>query len=221
MEFKDGTHVYTADGKDVGAIDRVVLDPHSKVVTHIVIRQGLLLTEDKVVPLELVAHADEEQVRLAQTDDQLPEFAPFEETYYLPLDDDTGKYPTGYVRPYFAYPPLGTAWWGYPGYISYNAYPISDNFSEVRVEQDIPDHTVGLSQGAQVISADGESLGELARVFMDKESARATHIIVVKGWLFKERKVIPTSWINKIEEQKVHLGISKHHYERLPQFERS
>lgn len=218
MQFKDGTHVSTADGKDVGVIERVVLNPHSKVVTHIVVRQGLLFTEDKVIPVAYVAQADGEQVRLIHTEDQLPEFAPFEETYYQPLDDSV-DFPKGYVQPYYAYPPLGTAWWGYPGYMSYNTYPVPENLSEVRIEQNIPDHTIGLSEGAQIVSFDGESLGELTRVYIDKESARATHIIVAKGWLFKERKLIPTSWINKLEEHKVYLSISKHYYERLPLFD--
>jgi len=218
MQFKDGTHVCTADDQDVGVIDRVVLDPHSKVVTHIVIRQGFLFTEDKVIPVEFVAHADENKVRLKQSDDQLPEFAPFEEKYYRPLDDSV-DYPTGYVRPYFAYPPVGTAWWGYPGYMGYTAFPAAGDFSEVRTEQNIPDYTVGLSEGAQVVSSDGEVVGELSRVYMDQASARATHIIVTKGWLFKERKLIPTSWISQLEEQAVQLSISKHYYERLPLFE--
>lgn len=51
MQFKQGTHVYTIDGKDVGAIDRVVLDPKTDEVTHVVVRRGWLFSEDKVVPI--------------------------------------------------------------------------------------------------------------------------------------------------------------------------
>lgn len=77
MQFKQGTHVYTTDGKDVGAIDRVVLDPRTDEVTHVVVRRGWLFTEDKVVPIDLIDQAVAEQVQLrsdVRDLDQLPEF---------------------------------------------------------------------------------------------------------------------------------------------------
>lgn len=215
MQFKNGAHVSTADGKDVGVIERVVLNPQTKVVTHIVVRQGVLFTEDKVIPVEFIAHADEEGIRLGQSEDQLPEFAPFEERYYRPVDENAVP-PEGFVPPYLAYPPLGTAWWGYPGY---NTYPIVDNSSEVAVEQNIPDNTVGLTEGAQVVSSDDEALGEISRIYMDQDSTRATHILISKGWLFKERRLIPTSWIGELKAHTVQLSISKHQFEHLPLFE--
>lgn len=77
MQFKQGTHVYTTDGKDVGAIDRVVLDPRTDEVTHVVVRRGWLFTEDKVVPIDLIDQAVAEQVQLrsdVRDLDRLPEF---------------------------------------------------------------------------------------------------------------------------------------------------
>ncbi len=58
MEFKAGTHVYTADGKDVGSIDRVILDPHTNEISGIVVKQGWLFTEDKVISIDLVETAN-------------------------------------------------------------------------------------------------------------------------------------------------------------------
>ena len=55
MQFKQGASVYTSDGKDIGHIDRVVLNPRTKEVTHLVIRKGFLFSEDKLVPISLVA----------------------------------------------------------------------------------------------------------------------------------------------------------------------
>jgi sporulation protein YlmC with PRC-barrel domain len=34
MQFKENTSVFTAHGEQVGDIDRVVLDPRTKEVTH-------------------------------------------------------------------------------------------------------------------------------------------------------------------------------------------
>ena len=45
MQFKQGATVSTYDGKNVGHVDRVVLNPKTKEVTHIVVRKGLLVSD--------------------------------------------------------------------------------------------------------------------------------------------------------------------------------
>ena len=64
MQLQQGATVRTADGKDVGHLDRVVMDPKSKEVTHVIVRKGMLFTEDKVVPLSLIASSTKDEVRL-------------------------------------------------------------------------------------------------------------------------------------------------------------
>lgn len=221
MQFKNGTHVYTADNQDVGDVVRVVLDPQTKAVTHIVVRQGVLFTEDNVIPVELVASAADDRINLNQTADRLPEFPPFEETYYLPTDRENPAYSySDEAAPsYIGYPPVGTTWWGYPGYLGYGALIPEAGAANTKVEQNIPDNTVGLSEGAEVVTVDDEKVGEVSRVIVDGASKRATHIVVSQGWLLKERKLIPTSWIREISENRVQLGIEKAQFEHLRQFE--
>lgn len=221
MQFKNGTHVYTADNQDVGDVSRVVLDPQTKTVTHIVVRQGLLFTEDKVIPVQLVASAADDRVDLRSSADELPEFPPFEETYYLPADRDNPaySYTDEAVPSYIGYPPIGTAWWGYPGYLGYGALTPEAGAVNTKVEQNIPDNTIGLNEGAQVITVDDEKVGEVSRVIVDGGSKRATHIVVSQGWLLKERKLIPTSWIREFRENTVRLGIEKAQFEHLRRFE--
>ena len=76
MQFRNNTAVFTSDDREVGKIDRVVLDPRTKEVTHVVIRKGLLSTEDKVVPIDQIAEAGEKQVVLRQdiNFETLPDF---------------------------------------------------------------------------------------------------------------------------------------------------
>ena len=40
MPFSHGASVFSTQGKEVGRIDRVMIDPKTKKVTHIVIRKG-------------------------------------------------------------------------------------------------------------------------------------------------------------------------------------
>ena len=47
MQFKENTHVYTAGGQDVGKIKRVVVDPNTKDLTHLVVQKGSCLPKIK------------------------------------------------------------------------------------------------------------------------------------------------------------------------------
>ena len=219
MHIRDGTHVFTKDEQDLGDILRVVVDPQTKVVTHIVVREGDLLTTDNIIPVEFVASTDNDRVVLHRTREELPELEPFEESYYVPLDDTEPGYPTGYIRPYFPYPPLGSVWWNDPAYLGYSVDPLLEGGKTARMKQNIPQHAVGLLIGAKVMDVEGERVGEVERVFVEDESECATHIVVSNGWLSKERKLIPTSWISKVAQDKVQLSIGKTFFDRLYSFD--
>lgn len=214
MQFKDGANVYTADGDQVGRIDRVVIDPRTKEVTHVVVRKGLLFTEDKVVPLDLIVGATEDMVTLREDAGDLEQLPPYEEMQYILLDeaDQPEVYRPGYAPPTYWYPSVGGAWYGaYPHY-----YPSETSYT-TRVEQNIPEGTVGLKEGAKVISADGEHVGNIERVMTVDD--RATHLLISQGLLFKERKVIPTTWISTITEDEVDLNVRASLLERLPDYQ--
>lgn len=222
MQFKAGTAVYSADGEDVGRIERAVINPHTREVTHLVVRQGFLFTEDKVIPIELVDSASEDRVTLMRTEGRLEDLPPFEETYYVGLDEEEinrePAYPlTGYAAPLYGYPPVGTGWWGYGGYLGYRAYPETNTVATT--ERNIPDDTVPLKEGARVVSAGGDHVGNVEQVIADSNSGRATHIVIAQGLLFKARKLVPTNWVRSIDEDEVRLSVGSRQLERLPDYE--
>ena len=53
MEFKEGASVVTTDEKVAGHLNRVVIDPETNQVTHIVIQRGLLDKVDLVVEVQI------------------------------------------------------------------------------------------------------------------------------------------------------------------------
>ena len=57
MYFKENAEVVTSEGDKIGQIDRLVMDPRSKELTHLVVKKGFLFTKDKVVPLDCVESA--------------------------------------------------------------------------------------------------------------------------------------------------------------------
>jgi len=212
MQFKDGVKVYTADGQAVGNIDRVVIDPRTDEVSHVVVRQGVLFTEDKVVPTNLIDTATADEVRLHAEVANLDALPRFEESYYVPSSETPeANDRADYARPLYWYPPMGAAWPGYDGNYGYPTAPYV-----VYTEKNIPEGTVGLKEGATVTSADGENIGRVERVFTNDEMNRATHLLVAEGWLFKEKKLIPVNWIRSVTEDDISLSVAARVLERLP-----
>jgi uncharacterized protein YrrD len=89
----------------------------------------------------------------------------------------------------------------------------------IETTRNIPGHTIPLKEGTDVISSDGEHVGDIDRLFVASDSNTATHFVISQGMFFKERKLIPTHWINSVEEDKVKLAVSSKQLEELPAYE--
>jgi hypothetical protein len=75
--------------------------------------------------------------------------------------------------------------------------------------QNIPEGTVAMKEGAKVIASDGEHIGNVERVLADSSMAQVTHLMISRGILTKEVKLIPMKWILKIGEDNVYLNENK------------
>jgi uncharacterized protein YrrD len=215
MEIRTDAQVKTARDEVVGKVDRVVIDPRTLEVTHVVVQKGLLFTEDKVVPAEWIASTPENEVILKQDTVDVESLPDFEETHYLPveeIDPQSGAMAVDYVaRPYYWYPPVGVSPSGYPG-----PYMISAPRTET--EQNIPEGTVALKEGAGVFDKNGDQVGNVERIYTDPSTLKATHFVLSSGLLFKERKLIPIHWVTIFEEDRVNLEVGAKFLERIPPF---
>jgi len=213
MELKEGTSVFTPSGEEVGNIKRFVIDPATKEVTHVVVQKGWLLREDKVVPIKMINSANEARVELDQQVEDYELLPPFEETHYVeaPEKEDYGQSATRAV-PVYWYPPVG--------YLASPTYgPTIYNWPPVETKLNIPEHTVPLKEGADVISVDEKHVGGLERLFVSSDNDRVTHFVISQGLLLKERKLVPAHWVDRVEEDKVHLTVSADLLDRLPAYD--
>jgi uncharacterized protein YrrD len=223
MELREGAGVYTFDGEQIGDLERVVIDPGSGKVTHLVVRKGFIFSEDKVVPVDLVQKADEERVELSKVQGELGELPNFVEIHYVELDQrerERARYPENHARPFFWYPPYGTTPMGYAGYPAHHYIPYGPSWDKVpQVERNIPEDSIPLKEGAPVYTADREHIGDIERLLVDNMSQRVTHLVISRGLLLKSEKLIPEAWIKHVEEDKVMLGVGSNFVEGLPDFE--
>lgn len=77
IPIKEGTDIVSSDGKHVGNVERLIIDPDSNKVTHFLISQGLLFKDRKLVPAHWVKSVEEDKVYLtvsSQVLERLPSY---------------------------------------------------------------------------------------------------------------------------------------------------
>ena len=217
MEFKQDAKVFALDGREVGHVDRVVLDPTTKAVTHIVVRKGFLFTEDRVVPLDLIVAATAEHVTLREDAGDLHALPKFEEPHYVIPEDERIAASDNPASPVYPYPPLASgSLIGYPTSLNYGEPPYA-----TYLEQNIPDGAVALKEGAKVFTDDNQPVGNIEQVFTDFWIGdQVTHFLVSKGLLLKEKKLVPISWVSSIGEAEIRLAVSARLLGMLRPYER-
>lgn len=217
MKFKAGASVYTLDGKKVGRIRNFVMTPRTQEVSHLIVERGFLLTEEKVLPLDWIIRTEENgDVVLREDKTSFKELPTYEEKLFVPREEATDSTLTPEVLPDTLY------YYGNPGYapIGYSYPPAADlqqRYVTQRVEN-IPDETVALKVGAEVMSRDDKSVGRLEEV-LSMEDGTATHFLIAKGLFFQTRKLVPTEWITRVDGEHVYLSVSARQLERLPDYD--
>jgi uncharacterized protein YrrD len=80
---------------------------------------------------------------------------------------------------------------------------------------------VELKEGTRVETSDGRELGRISRFVLNPETNEVTHIVVQKGWLLPEDKVIPFDRFSSATDDKVVLNEDIRDFDELPPFEES
>jgi uncharacterized protein YrrD len=209
MELKQDARVLTATSKDAGRVDRVVIDPKTKEVTHIVVRRGMFLTEDKVVPVSLIASATESGVTLREDAGDLSSLPKYQETHYVSAFEEDN--PARRATPVYTYMPHGATVTLEPGGVGYQ-----EIITQKRIN--IPEDTVALREGARVISSNDKHVGHVDEVLTDPVTNQVSHFVISSGVLLKSRKLIPIEWAADLSEDRVDLAVGTGTLERLQDY---
>jgi len=200
MQFNQHATVISADSKEVGHLERVVIDPDTKELTHIVVRKGTFNHTDKVVPLNMVAAGVPDSIGLRLPAHQVDELSDYEETKYSGAG---GSY-------------TGPTMQGATGYMETPNSPMSAAPATKEKIINIPPNTVALKEGSPVTTADGKHVGNLEQVLTGPESGQVTHFRVSRGVLHKESRLVEAEWIDRIEEKAVTLSVDAAAVDSLP-----
>ena len=214
MKLKKGADVFSSVGEKIGSLDRVVLNPETKEVTHLVVEKGVLFTTNKVIPIEYVNMEVGDRITLEKTAEELKVLPSYDPHTYINLDKTDYPDEEQNLEAIYWYPPLHYPWWTTGGVSSWYPKPVY-----VKAENVIPEDTIALEEGAKVVSKDGKHIGNVKQVIVESDEYRATHIVVGEGFLLKEQKLVPTLWITDVDEDQVTLSVSSGLFDRLPEYE--
>ena len=188
-EFAMGATASCADGPG-GKVSRVIIDPATETVTHLVIQPKHRLGVGRLVPLDLV-DTTAGDIRLRCTVEEFGELEPAQETELI--DDGTAGLGIGGLNA-----PMGL--------IS----PV-----QTMVQDVVPLGEADVDRGDPVYALDGE-VGRVQGLMVDSDDHRVTHVLLEEGHLWGRKKVsIPASAVTGVANG-IRLSLTKKQVEDLP-----
>ncbi|RMB59981.1 hypothetical protein [Tessaracoccus antarcticus] len=191
----------TGDDGPCGTLDRVVLDPVVKAVTHVVVRSPHHLGSPRLVPVELLELFSEgtDLLRFHGTVGDFFRLAIVEETHFIAAPPGFSDYDQALLWPYFegkSAPPSMTG---------------------MVTEDHLPMGEVDIRRGDTVHATDGE-IG-LVQGLVVNTASHVTHLLLQEGHFFGRKEVsIPISAVTNISNG-VELSMSRDQIRDLPAVE--
>lgn len=206
VSFTIGARASCDDGP-CGAVKRVVVDPLSRTMTHLVVEPKHRLGLARLVPVG-IAEATPDGVRLHCSMAGFEELDSAEETQFVPGTIGYEDYGPEQVLSWPYYGLHG----GQAGGVDGAAIP---SVSQTVTYDTVPEGEVDVRRGEHVYATDGP-IGHVHGLVIDKASRRVSHVLLAEGHLWGRKEVaIPISAVKSVEDG-IELRISKKEVEDLP-----
>jgi sporulation protein YlmC with PRC-barrel domain len=213
--LRHGAEARTADGVKVGELHAVVVDPQDNQVTHIVVNAGPFFPEPGFgapelieVPIDEVEGAEEEQVLLKLGADRfygLPEYV--ERAYTpAPLTDEGDR-----AQPGNLIWSVGMAIARALASIGGVAVP-RETFRKAQFERHILNDAPVWRRNPHT------HIGDVERVLMDEDTDEIRALVIKRGGLFPDERILAVEYVTEIQDGVVHAEISDEDLRRLQRF---
>jgi uncharacterized protein YrrD len=212
FEVNIGAHVRSSDGKRLGSIERLIYHPDTNQVHGFLLAKGHFST-NKIVAAGQVASTDHDGIVLkldAHQAEQLPNFvqeqmlrAPGNLTYggrwgaivdvqgtgnqWMIRGQSGGQFAHTGAESAFLVAPIGTV--------------------EAQNLDNLPEDSILLSEGTDVVGSDGKKVGRVDEVFVDGKRG-ITGFLVKAGHLFRHDIRVPMSSVAGISHAHVRLNVT-------------
>jgi hypothetical protein len=204
-QYTIGAAVTCSDGI-CGKLNRVVVDPAARVLTHLVVEPKNRLQLGRLVPISLVEETAKE-IRLRCSLSEFDALEDAEETRFLTEASEQLGYGAEEI---FAWPYYGLgAGMGGMGGMGVEGVP---QFVYDRV----PVGEVEVRRGEHVHASDG-NIGKVEGLVIDPADHRVTHVLLERGHLWGRKEIaIPISAVTGVTTEGVCLNLTKAEVCELP-----
>ncbi len=201
MDISIQAAVQCVDGPQ-GHVECIIVDPTTQKITHIVVREGGLLGEAVMIPIEVVTESSPSTLHVRLTIKQLQGMQVYvEENYVLKT------YGPAVISGYGFYPMGGVIYW---------PYARADEKDYIHVESTIPKGQLALHRSDEVQATDG-AVGHIDEFLVDPRNDAITHFVLREGHLLDKKHVtIPVSQVASMADGVVHLKLDKQQIDALP-----
>jgi sporulation protein YlmC with PRC-barrel domain len=202
--FTIGAKVNCSD--DVcGQLSRVIIDPISREVTHLVVQPASGHGPGHLVPVAHLKSGTGDTIELDCSHTDLDTFESAEEVRFIRASDGA-----------WGYQPEHTLLWPYYGFAMGPPSTVSSDQSRTIAYDFVPVGEVDIRRGERIQAADGE-IGRVRGLVLDPADHRVTHVLVDEGHLWgKKRVAIPMPVVTHMTDF-VSVALTKNQIRDLPE----
>lgn len=197
--------IFSSDGEEIGILRELVIDPRSRIITHLVVQEGLLFASDRLLSTEYVDRVEKNNIFLNAGANEIreAEIPEYRRDEYISIEDrDVAGRLTAPGRVWVRPEGASTAAYPYQSVIPPGIGPIVPEN-----EPSIPLDEITLERGSVVRSSDDKEIGTVLECRADDQD-KLTHILIKEGAFFGVPKLIPIDWIRKIADNEIILSVS-------------
>ena len=206
-DFKIGAEVRCQDGK-CGELLKVVANPETGEITDLIVQKGLLLKEDRVIPMDKVLETSEDEIQLDIPADQLEDFKRYRKYAYRVLKPEQGEFSSFQKGQVMMHTPLGAPYGSLTGMV----IPM---FRHV-VHEGIPEKETVVEQGTLVSNQD-KQLGRVSHTLVDTETGRLQSLVVDRGML-EGAVIVSRDDVREINAEEITVNLSEEEFNEQPRF---
>ncbi len=197
-EININARVECADGP-CGQCLTLIVDRETRKVTHLVVEDETLPWKpyQRLVPVDQVAEASKDLIRLGCTRDEVARMEPFIHTHYIQKTEHSYSVWQGGEGPVTDASTVG---------VSYATYE----------EEMVPEGAVAIRPGIDVEATDGH-VGTVGELVVDPTTAEVTHFVLREGHLWGSKEVtLPLAAVERVAGDRVYLKLDKQAIGQLP-----
>jgi len=208
IEINIGTAI-EHEGREIGRIEKIILDRSSFEATHLVVRlRKPLRSELLLMPLEWVIGSAQHCLRIGHAESEFEALQPFELQHYVRLDEarEEFEHTRARIKP--------SDWVNY--FVPFVANAFGDPLHApgiVVTDRMMEPSESAIGRGLLVESSDGHRLGPVHEVLLSQPDWRLSGIIIERGFVRARPLRVPADWVGQVKEDRIVLNRTREQVE--------